>query len=72
MLQLQVEQHNREIQRSFAERMDEAFGSMQHCLQQHGTRHKDMLSSYSQAIGKLCVHNRRHGVLESPVALAVK
>uniref|UniRef100_A0A8C4HTB7 Kinesin-like protein n=1 Tax=Dicentrarchus labrax TaxID=13489 RepID=A0A8C4HTB7_DICLA len=45
-----VEQHNTEIQQSFAERMDGAFSNMQHCVQQQGTKHHDMLSSYSQAI----------------------
>uniref|UniRef100_A0A8C4HRJ3 Kinesin-like protein n=1 Tax=Dicentrarchus labrax TaxID=13489 RepID=A0A8C4HRJ3_DICLA len=43
-----VEQHNTEIQQSFAERMDGAFSNMQHCVQQQGTKHHDMLSSYSQ------------------------
>ncbi|XP_051274007.1 kinesin-like protein KIF11 [Dicentrarchus labrax] len=52
-----VEQHNTEIQQSFAERMDGAFSNMQHCVQQQGTKHHDMLSSYSQAIDGLLVRN---------------
>lgn len=49
---LQVEQHNTQIQQSFTQRMDGAFGNMQRCVQQQETRHHSMLSSYSQAIGK--------------------
>lgn len=51
-LKLQVEQHNRQIQQSFAQRMDGAFSTMQRRLQQQESKQHDMLSSYSQAIGK--------------------
>jgi len=49
---LQVEQHNVQIQQTFAQRMDGAFGNMQRCVQEHGAKQQHMLSSYSQAIGK--------------------
>ncbi|XP_026165926.1 kinesin-like protein KIF11 isoform X1 [Mastacembelus armatus] len=52
-----VEQHNRHIQQSFAERMEGAFSTMQRCVQQQGAKHCDMLSSYSQAIDGLLVTN---------------
>lgn len=48
----QVEQHNRKVQQGFAQQMDGAFSSVQRCIQQQGTKHHDMLSSYSQAIGE--------------------
>lgn len=32
--------------------MEEAFGSMQRCVQQQGSKHHDMLSSYTQAVGE--------------------
>uniref|UniRef100_A0A671W7P3 Kinesin family member 11 n=1 Tax=Sparus aurata TaxID=8175 RepID=A0A671W7P3_SPAAU len=47
-----VEQHNSQIQQSFAQRMDGAFSDMQRRVQQQGTKHHDMLSSYSQAVGE--------------------
>eukprot|EP00064_Thunnus_orientalis_P022887 superscaffoldBa00008134_g23108 len=56
-LKLQVEQHNRQIQQSFAERMEGAFSSMQRCVEQQGSKHHDMLSSYTQAIDGLLVKN---------------
>ncbi|XP_028279012.1 kinesin-like protein KIF11 [Parambassis ranga] len=52
-----VEQHNSRIQQSFAQRMDRAFSTLQHCVQQHGAKHHDMLSGYSQAIDGLLVMN---------------
>ncbi|XP_069565424.1 kinesin-like protein KIF11 isoform X1 [Brachyistius frenatus] len=52
-----VEQHNSQMQQSFAERMEGAFSSMQRCVQQHAGKHGDMLSSYSQAIDGLLVMN---------------
>ncbi|XP_017289753.1 kinesin-like protein KIF11 isoform X2 [Kryptolebias marmoratus] len=53
-----VEQHNIQMQQSFAQRIDGAFSSMQCCVQQHGAKHNDMLSSYSQAIdGLLVMHD---------------
>uniref|UniRef100_A0A8D0D5W9 Kinesin-like protein n=1 Tax=Sander lucioperca TaxID=283035 RepID=A0A8D0D5W9_SANLU len=45
-----VEQHNSQIQQSFSQRMEGALSNMQRCVQQHGDKHHDMLSSYSQAI----------------------
>ena len=48
----QVEHHNRQIQQSFSQGMDGAFSSMQRCVQQHGAKHHDMMSSCSHAIGK--------------------
>lgn len=51
-LRPQVEQHNRKVQQGFAQQMDGAFSSVQRCVQQQGTKHHDMLSSYSQAIGE--------------------
>uniref|UniRef100_A0A3P8T4T1 Kinesin-like protein n=1 Tax=Amphiprion percula TaxID=161767 RepID=A0A3P8T4T1_AMPPE len=50
----QVEQHNSQMQQTFAQRMDGAFISLQCSVQQHGDKHRDMLSGYSQAIGKNC------------------
>uniref|UniRef100_A0AAQ5Y9L8 Kinesin-like protein n=1 Tax=Amphiprion ocellaris TaxID=80972 RepID=A0AAQ5Y9L8_AMPOC len=50
----QVEQHNSQMQQTFAQRMDGAFSSLQCSIQQHGDKHRDMLSGYSQAIGKNC------------------
>lgn len=47
-----MEEHNREIQQSFAQRMDGSFRDVQHCIQQHGDKQRHMLSSYSQAVGK--------------------
>ncbi|XP_018516291.1 kinesin-like protein KIF11 isoform X2 [Lates calcarifer] len=52
-----VEQHNRQIQQSFAQRMEGAFRTMQRCVQLQGTKHHDMLSSYSQAIDGLLEMN---------------
>uniref|UniRef100_A0AAQ6AEM5 Kinesin motor domain-containing protein n=1 Tax=Amphiprion ocellaris TaxID=80972 RepID=A0AAQ6AEM5_AMPOC len=49
-----VEQHNSQMQQTFAQRMDGAFSSLQCSIQQHGDKHRDMLSGYSQAIGKNC------------------
>uniref|UniRef100_A0A8C9Z4G6 Kinesin-like protein n=1 Tax=Sander lucioperca TaxID=283035 RepID=A0A8C9Z4G6_SANLU len=43
-----VEQHNSQIQQSFSQRMEGALSNMQRCVQQHGDKHHDMLSSYSQ------------------------
>ncbi|CAJ1066898.1 kinesin-like protein KIF11 isoform X1 [Xyrichtys novacula] len=52
-----VEQHNNEIQQSFSQRIDGALSNMQHCIKQQGTKHHDMLSSYSQALDGLLVRN---------------
>ncbi|XP_053292694.1 kinesin-like protein KIF11 isoform X1 [Pleuronectes platessa] len=52
-----VEHHNRQIQQTFSQRIDGAFSSMQSCVQQHGTKHHDMMSSYSHAIDGLLVMN---------------
>ncbi|KAM7385191.1 hypothetical protein PAMP_001286 [Pampus punctatissimus] len=52
-----VEQHNRQVQQSFAQRMEGAFSSMQHCVQQQGRKHNDMLANYTQAIDGLLVMN---------------
>ncbi|KAK2921541.1 kinesin-like protein KIF11 isoform X1 [Channa argus] len=52
-----VEQHNWQIQQSFAQRMAGAFSTMQRCVQEEGAKHQDMLSSYSQAIDGLLVTN---------------
>ncbi|XP_056251671.1 kinesin-like protein KIF11 isoform X2 [Seriola aureovittata] len=52
-----VEQHNQQIQQSFAQRMEGAFSGVQRCVQQQGIKHRDMLSSYSQAIDGLLVTN---------------
>uniref|UniRef100_A0A3B4YM42 Kinesin-like protein n=1 Tax=Seriola lalandi dorsalis TaxID=1841481 RepID=A0A3B4YM42_SERLL len=41
----------------FAQRMEGAFSGVQRCVQQQGIKHRDMLSSYSQAIGNLMVSN---------------
>ncbi|XP_067466910.1 kinesin-like protein KIF11 isoform X2 [Thunnus thynnus] len=53
----EVEQHNRQIQQSFAERMEGVFSSMQRCVEQQGSKHHDMLSSYTQAIDGLLMKN---------------
>ncbi|KAM9847730.1 kinesin-like protein KIF11 [Aulostomus maculatus] len=53
----EVEQHNRQTQHSFAERMDVAFRNVQRCIQQQGTRHHHMLSSYSRSIDGFLVMN---------------
>lgn len=47
-----MEQHNSEVQQSFSQRMEGALGLVQRCVQQHGAKHHDMLSSYSHAIGE--------------------
>ncbi|XP_023117335.2 kinesin-like protein KIF11 [Amphiprion ocellaris] len=52
-----VEQHNSQMQQTFAQRMDGAFSSLQCSIQQHGDKHRDMLSGYSQAIDGLLVKN---------------
>ncbi|XP_055358789.1 kinesin-like protein KIF11 isoform X3 [Betta splendens] len=52
-----VEQHNNQIQQSFAERMDAAFSNMQRCIQQQGIKHHEMLSSCSQAVDRLLLTN---------------
>ncbi|XP_078129710.1 kinesin-like protein KIF11 [Sander vitreus] len=52
-----VEQHNSQIQQSFSQRMEGALSNMQRCVQQHGDKHHDMLSSYSQAIDGVRVMN---------------
>ncbi|KAM7408248.1 hypothetical protein PAMA_002108 [Pampus argenteus] len=52
-----VEQHNRQVQQSFAQRMEGAFSSMQHCVQQQESKHHDMLANYTQAIDGLLVMN---------------
>ncbi|XP_076599334.1 kinesin-like protein KIF11 [Chaetodon auriga] len=53
-----VEQHNRQIQLSFAQQMDGAFSNMQRSVQQQEGKQHDMLSSYSQAIDGLLVMNQ--------------
>uniref|UniRef100_A0A3B3ZXJ5 Kinesin-like protein n=1 Tax=Periophthalmus magnuspinnatus TaxID=409849 RepID=A0A3B3ZXJ5_9GOBI len=50
----QVEQHNQQIQQSFAQRMEGAFSQIQQSIQLQGSKHQDMLSSYSQTIGMCC------------------
>ncbi|KAJ0004813.1 hypothetical protein NQD34_011027 [Periophthalmus magnuspinnatus] len=45
-----VEQHNQQIQQSFAQRMEGAFSQIQQSIQLQGSKHQDMLSSYSQTI----------------------
>ncbi|XP_042082432.1 kinesin-like protein KIF11 [Haplochromis burtoni] len=52
-----VEEHNREMQQSFAQRMDGSFRDVQRCIQQHGDKQRHMLSSYSQAVDGLLVMN---------------
>ncbi|KAK2824688.1 hypothetical protein Q5P01_021863 [Channa striata] len=52
-----VEQHNTQIQQSFAQQMEGAFSTMQRCVQQQGAKHQDMLSSYSQTIDGLLETN---------------
>ncbi|XP_072292612.1 kinesin-like protein KIF11 [Eucyclogobius newberryi] len=52
-----VEQHNQQIQQSFAQRMEGAFNQIQLCVQQQGSRHQDMLGSYSQTIDGLVQKN---------------
>ncbi|KAM4591688.1 kinesin-like protein KIF11 isoform 2-T2 [Odontesthes bonariensis] len=52
-----VEQHNVQIQQTFAQRMDGAFGNIQRCVQEHGAKHQHMLSSYSHAIDSVLVMN---------------
>nr|XP_040035136.1 kinesin-like protein KIF11 [Gasterosteus aculeatus aculeatus]XP_040035137.1 kinesin-like protein KIF11 [Gasterosteus aculeatus aculeatus]XP_040035138.1 kinesin-like protein KIF11 [Gasterosteus aculeatus aculeatus] len=52
-----VEQHNSEVQQSFSQRMEGALGLVQRCVQQHGAKHHDMLSSYSHAIDGVLVMN---------------
>ncbi|XP_047458561.1 kinesin-like protein KIF11 isoform X2 [Mugil cephalus] len=53
-----VEQHNSEIEQSFAERMEGAFSSMQRCVQEHSVKQKAMLSSYSEAVDGLLATNQ--------------
>uniref|UniRef100_A0A665VPZ9 Kinesin-like protein n=1 Tax=Echeneis naucrates TaxID=173247 RepID=A0A665VPZ9_ECHNA len=48
-----VEKHNKQIQQSYSQRMEGMLDNMQRCVQEHGTKHRDMLSGYSQAIGKV-------------------
>uniref|UniRef100_A0AAX7SDE9 Kinesin-like protein n=1 Tax=Astatotilapia calliptera TaxID=8154 RepID=A0AAX7SDE9_ASTCA len=60
-LTLQVEEHNREMQQSFAQRMDGSFRDVQRCIQQHGDKQRHMLSSYSQAVGKSAEVSQRRG-----------
>ncbi|KAM3862858.1 kinesin-like protein KIF11 [Diretmus argenteus] len=52
-----VEHHNSRIQQSFSQRMEGVFGAMQQCVQQQGSKHDEMLSSYSQAVDGLLVTN---------------
>ncbi|XP_070772081.1 kinesin-like protein KIF11 [Enoplosus armatus] len=52
-----VEQHNSQIQQSFSQRMEGAFSNMQRSVQQQGTKHRNMLSSYSHAVDGLLVLN---------------
>ncbi|XP_045921769.1 kinesin-like protein KIF11 [Micropterus dolomieu] len=52
-----VEQHNSQIQQTFSERMEGAFSDLQRNVQQHGAKHRDVLSSYSQAVDGLLVVN---------------
>ncbi|XP_008320635.1 kinesin-like protein KIF11 [Cynoglossus semilaevis] len=54
-----VEQHNWQIQQSFAEYMDGAFSNMQCSIEQHGMRHHHMLNNYSEAIDNLLVMNQK-------------
>lgn len=56
-----MEQHNREIQQSFAQRVDGSFRDVQRCIQQHGDKQRHMLSSYSQAVGKSAEVSQRRG-----------
>ncbi|XP_029376921.1 kinesin-like protein KIF11 isoform X2 [Echeneis naucrates] len=48
-----VEKHNKQIQQSYSQRMEGMLDNMQRCVQEHGTKHRDMLSGYSQAIDGL-------------------
>ncbi|XP_051815656.1 kinesin-like protein KIF11 [Acanthochromis polyacanthus] len=52
-----VEQHNSRMQQTFAQQMDGAFSHLQRSVQQHGDKHRDMLSGCSQAIDGLLVKN---------------
>nr|XP_015832172.2 kinesin-like protein KIF11 isoform X2 [Nothobranchius furzeri] len=52
-----VENHNKEMQQSFAERMDGALSSMQRCVHRHGAKHNELLSSCSQAVDGLLMMN---------------
>ncbi|XP_072246625.1 kinesin-like protein KIF11 isoform X2 [Leuresthes tenuis] len=52
-----VEQHNVQIQQTFAQRMDGAFGDMQRCVQEHGAKHQLMLSGYSRAVDSVVLTN---------------
>lgn len=49
---VQVEQHNSHVQQTFAQRVDAAFSNMQRHVQQQESRHRRMLSSYTQAAGE--------------------
>ncbi|XP_056147810.1 kinesin-like protein KIF11 [Lampris incognitus] len=52
-----VENHNMQIQQSFAQRMDEAFKTMQHSIQQQGVMHHNMINTYSMSIDGVLVSN---------------
>ncbi|KAM4606947.1 kinesin-like protein KIF11 [Polymixia lowei] len=52
-----VEQHNSQIQQRFTQRMEGAFSAMQDRIQQQGTKHHNMVSSYSQAIDGVLAKN---------------
>uniref|UniRef100_A0A1A8SH98 Kinesin-like protein n=1 Tax=Nothobranchius rachovii TaxID=451742 RepID=A0A1A8SH98_9TELE len=52
-----VESHNKQIQQSFAERMDGALSSMQRCVHRHGAKHNELLSNCSQAVDGLLMMN---------------
>lgn len=53
-----VEEHNQQIQQSFAQRMEGSFSQIQRCIQQQGSKHQDMLSSYSQTIDGVVEMNK--------------
>uniref|UniRef100_A0A6Q2XL84 Kinesin-like protein n=1 Tax=Esox lucius TaxID=8010 RepID=A0A6Q2XL84_ESOLU len=48
----QVEEHNSEIQMTFAERMDAVFSQMQNSTEQQFIRQKSMLDSYRASVGE--------------------
>ncbi|KAM3606880.1 uncharacterized protein V6R79_025065 [Siganus canaliculatus] len=66
-----VEQQNEQVQQSFAQRMDGAFGAMQRRLEQQREQHGAVLSSYSQAVDGLLASNQAalEGALTSVEAM---
>ncbi|XP_030643052.1 kinesin-like protein KIF11 [Chanos chanos] len=53
----EVEQHNSEVQQSFAQRMEQSYCTMQDALQQHGRKHQRIMDFYRNSVAHILSKN---------------